>query len=128
MELYPKDIQDFLNENIGSAICLATLRPDGFVSLDAKNQGVVITKPIKINRNPSIHINVDSANGYLAAEILDPVSMEPLSGYTFENCEKISEDSTNKKINWNNTDKINTETVRLKFILEKSSLYSFWIK
>ena len=128
MELYPKDIQDFLNENIGSAICLATLRPDGFVSLDAKNQGVVITKPIKINRNSSIHINVDSTNGYLAAEVLDPVSMEPLPGYTFENCEKISEDSTDKKINWKTNDKINNDIVRLKFILEKSSLYSFWSK
>ena len=128
MELYPKDIQDFLNENIGSAICLATLRPDGFVSLDAKNQGVVITKPIKINRNASIHINVDSTNGYLAAEVLDPVSMEPLPGYTFENCEKISEDSTDKKINWKTNDKINNDIVRLKFILEKSSLYSFWSK
>ena len=128
MELYPKDIQDFLNENIGSAICLATLRPDGFVSLDAKNQGVVITKPIKINRNASIHINVDSTNGYLAAEVLDPVSMEPLPGYTFENCEKISEDSTDKKISWKTNDKINNDIVRLKFILEKSSLYSFWSK
>ena len=128
MELYPKDIQDFLNENIGSAICLATLRPDGFVSLDAKNQGVVITKPIKINRNSSIHINVDSTNGYLAAEVLDPVSMEPLPGYTFENCEKISEDSTDKKINWKTNDKINNDIVRLKFILEKSSIYSFWSK
>ena len=128
MELYPKDIQDFLNENIGSAICLATLRPDGFVSLDAKNQGIVITKPIKINRNASIHINVDSTNGYLAAEVLDPISMEPLPGYTFENCEKISEDSTDKKINWKTNDKINNDIVRLKFILEKSSLYSFWSK
>ena len=127
-EQFSKPFQKFIKSNQKSAICLATLRPDGFVSLDAKNQGIVITKPIKIDGKSSIHINVDSANGYLAAEILDPVSMEPLSGYTFENCEKISEDSTNKKINWNNTGKINTETVRLKFILEKSSLYSFWIK
>ena len=125
-KLFSQSFQKFIETNQTSAICLATLRPDGFVSLDAKNQGVVITKPIKINRNASIHIKVDSTNGYLAAEVLDPVSMEPLPGYTFENCEKISENSTDKKINWNTTDTINFETVRLKFILENSSLYSFW--
>ncbi|MFL2745800.1 MAG: hypothetical protein ACJ0A9_00505 [Dehalococcoidia bacterium] len=127
-KLFSQSFQKFIETNQTSAICLATLRPDGFVSLDAKNQGVVITKPIKINRNASIHINVDSTNGYLAAEVLDPVSMEPLPGYTFENCEKISEDSTDKKINWKTNDKINNDIVRLKFILEKSSLYSFWSK
>ena len=127
-KLFSQSFQKFIETNQTSAICLATLRPDGFVSLDAKNQGIVITKPIKINRNGSIHINVDSTNGYLAAEVLDPVSMEPLPGYTFENCEKISEDSTDKKINWKTNDKINNDIVRLKFILEKSSLYSFWSK
>ena len=127
-KLFSQSFQKFIETNQTSAICLATLRPDGFVSLDAKNQGIVITKPIKINRNASIHINVDSTNGYLAAEVLDPVSMEPLPGYTFENCEKISEDSTDKKINWKTNDKINNDIVRLKFILEKSSLYSFWSK
>jgi len=127
-ELFPESFQKFIETNQRSAICLATLRPDGFVSLDAKNQGIVITKPIKIDKSTSIHINVDSTNGYLAAEILDPISMEPLPGYTFENCEKISEDSTDKKINWNTNDKINNDVVRLKFILEKSSLYSFWSK
>ena len=127
-KLFSQSFQKFIETNQTSAICLATLRPDGFVSLDAKNQGVVITKPIKINRNSSIHINVDSTNGYLAAEVLDPVSMEPLPGYTFENCEKISEDSTDKKINWKTNDKINNDIVRLKFILEKSSIYSFWSK
>ena len=109
-----------------SAICLATLRADGFVSLDAKTQGIIITKPIKIDQSNSIYVNVDSTNGYLAVEVLDPISMKPLPGYTFENSEKISEDSTNKKINWNTNDKINFKSVRLKFILEKSSLYSFW--
>ena len=127
-KLFSQSFQKFIETNQTPAICLATLRPDGFVSLDAKNQGVVITKPIKINTNASIHINVDSTNGYLAAEVLDPVSMEPLPGYTFENCEKISEDSTDKKINWKTNDKINNDIVRLKFILEKSSLYSFWSK
>jgi len=127
---YPSNkMNDFLQTHKSmSGICLATLRADGFVSLDAKNQGIVITKPIKIDKSKSIHINVDSTNGYLAAEILDPISMEPLSGYTFENCEKISEDSTDKKINWNTNDKIDNDIVRLKFILEKSSLYSFWSK
>ena len=109
-----------------TGICLAKLRADGFVSMDAKKQGIIITKPIKINQSKSIHVNIDSTSGYFGAEILDPISMEPLSGYTFENCEKISENSTDKKINWNTTDTINFETVRLKFILEKSSLYSFW--
>ena len=127
-KLFSQSFQKFIETNQTSAICLATLRPDGFVSLDAKNQGVVITKPIKINKDASIHINVDSTNGYLAAEVLDPVSMEPLPGYTFENCEKISEDSTDKKINWKTNDKINNDIVRLKFILEKSSIYSFWSK
>ena len=127
-ELFSQSFQKFIETNQRSAICLATLRPDGFVSLDAKNQGVVITKPIKIDKHNSIHINIDSTNGYLAAEILDPISMDPLPGYTFKNCEKISEDSTDKKINWNTNDKINNDIVRLKFILEKSSLYSFWTK
>ena len=127
----PNSPSDQMNEFLQThkkmtGICLAKLRADGFVSMDAKKQGIIITKPIKINQSKSIHVNIDSTSGYFGAEILDPISMEPLSGYTFENCEKISENSTNKKINWNTTDTINFETVRLKFILEKSSLYSFW--
>ena len=127
----PNSPSDQMNEFLQThkkmtGICLAKLRADGFVSMDAKKQGIIITKPIKINQSKSIHVNIDSTSGYFAAEILDPISMEPLPGYTFENCEKISENSTDKKINWNTTDTINFETVRLKFILEKSSLYSFW--
>ncbi|MCA9448259.1 MAG: hypothetical protein KC931_14160, partial [Candidatus Omnitrophica bacterium] len=53
------------------AVCLATLRRDGFLSLDAGDgPGSLITKPFTTTGR-TIHVNVDSGTGSLIIEVLN---------------------------------------------------------
>ena len=54
----------------GGAICLAVLRRDGFISLDAgEKKGTIVTKPFKVPSN-RLFVNVDAFKGELRAEVL----------------------------------------------------------
>ena len=71
-----------------AAICLGTLRLDGFVSLDATRRGYVQTKPIKVAGNVP-YINVDAADGKVQmkvqVEVLDEAG-NVISGFSREAC------------------------------------------
>ena len=53
------------------AICLAVLRRDGFISLDAGEQaGTIQTEPFKLP-GTKLLVNVDAVKGELRVEVLD---------------------------------------------------------
>ena len=53
------------------AICLAVLRRDGFISLDADEEaGTVLTKPFSL-LGQQLFVNVDAPQGELRTEVLD---------------------------------------------------------
>ena len=55
----------------GEAICLAVLRRDGFISLDAGEQeGTIQTEPFKLS-GTKLHVNVDAPKGELRVELLN---------------------------------------------------------
>ncbi|MFV2070552.1 MAG: hypothetical protein ACC645_26595, partial [Pirellulales bacterium] len=55
----------------GGAICLAVLRRDGFISLDAGDQeGFVVTKPFAMPAG-KLFVNTDARNGSLRVDALD---------------------------------------------------------
>jgi hypothetical protein len=115
-----------------SGICttgLATLRRDGFASLDAGSKvGSVITRPLQL-KGHFLFVNADAAGGELRAEILD-ASGEAISPFTRENCVPIREDSTLVQVRWQGTDdlaKVTGKPVRLRFYLTAGSLYAFWV-
>jgi len=123
-EIIPKQLVES-DVNIG----LATLRVDGFASLeDHFGGGTVETRPL-IFDGKTLHVNADSQYGKLRVELLDH-SGEPIPGFTADDCVPMRADSTDASIRWKKQVSLPTlagKPVRLKFYLKGAKLYSFWI-
>ena len=60
---------------------LATLRRDGFVSLDAgETEGYMLTKLLTIDGG-ELHLNIDASQGYVIVSVTDDIGT-PLESYT----------------------------------------------
>lgn len=107
-----------------NSIGLATLRIDGFASMDAKLfKGYLITNPIKLSGN--LFINADAKHGFINIEILDAKTKKIIAAS--KNYENF--DNTKLKIDWSSSpDTYTNKDVLLKFNLKKASLYSFWFE
>jgi hypothetical protein len=116
-----------------SGVCttgLATLRRDGFASLDAgEKAGSVTTRPVRFKgRHLFVNTDVDTG-GELQAELLDGDG-KPISPFTRDNCTPLREDSTLAQLCWEGAPdlaKLAGKPVRLRFHLTRGSLYSFWV-
>ena len=109
------------------AIGLATLRLDGFVSLDAGEQlGTLTTKALEV---PGGRLMVNAAvRRELRAEILDD-SAKVLPGYSVVDCEPIRADGIEQTIRWKGKPNLNAlrgKSIKLRFLLSDGSLYAFW--
>lgn len=110
------------------AICLAKLRLDGFVSLDAGEQaGSMVTRPLVID-GKTLHLNVDAPGGEVRTEVLDATSQDVLPGFSQSDSVPLSKDSVDVESRWNqaNLSSLKGKTVRLRFVFRKARLYSFW--
>ncbi|MGH8018454.1 MAG: hypothetical protein ACREIA_09220 [Opitutaceae bacterium] len=121
-----------------SAIGLATLRQDGFVSLDAGNEtGSMVTKPLIVpDGSPGGGLRINAAvRGELRVEILDP-SGRVLPGFQASDCRPIKTDALNHAVHWDqelnledenrpSLDALKGKPVRLRLWLRDGSLYSF---
>lgn len=112
----------------GGAIGLARLRRDGFASMDAGDKsGTLTTRPLTFEGR-DLYVNVDCPEGELLAELINP-SGEVIEPYSLKNCEPVSVDSTLARIRWKGSPQITelpNQPVRIRFRLQKGSLYSFW--
>lgn len=115
-----------------SGVCttgLATLRRDGFASMDVGNtNGTLTTRPVRFSGR-HLFVNVDAKGGELRAEVLNAAgrSIEP---FTQQNCVAVAEDSTKVRVQWTgagNLAHLIGKTVRFRFHLHNGSLYSFWV-
>ena len=107
---------------------LATLRRDGFASMNAAKQtGTLLTRPLTF-KGSHLHVNTKCPAGELKAEVLN-LAGEPIGPFTLENCQGVSTDATRVGLTWKNGDlaKLASQTVRLRFHLTNGSLYSFWV-
>jgi hypothetical protein len=99
----------------GASVGLATLRRDGFASLDGP--GTLTTRPLLFTGS---HLFVNAA-GTLTAEILDaPSDVESSPA-----CRAVSIDSTRHRLG--DVSAFAGRPVRLRFTLTSGSLYSFWV-
>jgi hypothetical protein len=110
------------------AIGLATLRLDGFASLNAgAADGVVVTKPLKLDGDQLL-INVDARGGELSGDVLDE-SGHPLPGYSGDQCVPIADrDELRAAVGWRqhaNLAALRSKIVQLRFRLRDAKLYSF---
>ena len=106
-------------------IGLATLRLDGFVSLDAKGHtGSALTKPFVLCGS-KLAVNADCSRGQLKAEILSKGKQIP--GYDEGACEPVRRDGTRILLNWKGGPLHQDDgPVQIRFLLNDASLYSFW--
>ena len=118
---------------------LATLRRDGFASLDAlsdrlpRTSGLtprpraVTTRPVRF-RGSHLFVNAAVDGGELRAELLDPDGkvIEPFSS---ARCRPVTGDSTRAEITWTGASigDLANQPVRFRFYLRDGRLYSFWV-
>ena len=102
--------------------CLAVLRRDGFMSLDADGGwGTVTTEPFT-SMGARLSVNVDAARGTLRVEVLRE------DGRVVAESVAISGDHPNAPVRWDRGDIADVigGTVSLRFRLRDARLYSYW--
>ena len=107
---------------------LATLRRDGFASLDAtEEEGSVITRKLTFEGN-HLFVNTDASKGQLLAEVLDEYG-NVIRGFSKEDCIPITENGTKINIQWKGKKQLDnfSKPIKVKFYSINSALYSFWI-
>ena len=108
---------------------LATLRRDGFASMDAgEKEARLTTRPVVFHGN-RLFVNVDCPKGELRADLLD-MDRNPIEPFTRDNCEPVQTDGTRVAITWKNGADLSAfagKPVRIRFHLREGSLYSFWV-
>jgi hypothetical protein len=113
----------------GHHLCLATLRLDGWVSLDATvREGCVETKPI-FSDGSTLFVNARCDDGgYVAVEVMDNWG-NIWEGFGREQCDVFRGNAVAHAVSWQGQTAINTITgmVTLRFHLKRAELYGFRI-
>jgi len=113
----------------GASIGIATLRRDGFASLNAgESAGVVTTRPLTF-QGSRLFVNVKNPQGSFRVAVLDESGKE-IAPFTRENCLPISQDSTLEAVRWKGGEDLSAlrgRPVRFQFELTNGELYSFWV-
>ena len=111
-------------------ICLAKLRLDGFVSMDAGHEtGTLITKPFLVDGD-SLSINAAARGGSVAIAVLDEHGIQH-EGFSRADCAVFDGDSVEHRVTWRtktSLDDLRGRPVRLKFYLRNAELYSFTVR
>ena len=115
-------------------LCLASLRRDGFVSLEAPDEGNMLTKPIAYPGG-SLHINARTSPGGSVRVAIRRGDGEfdglPLPQWGYEQCNVFSADSIDHTIQWREQDDLSGlkgKAIRLEFSLKQAELFSFWFE
>ena len=126
--LDPRIYNDAFWEESG-AICLARLRLDGFVSLDASPEGELLTAPF-LWSGERLYVNADTGDGEMAAEMVDAESHAPLPGRSAGECRLLQGDHLRGAVTWGEETAAGSAgiPVRLRFHLRKARLYGFWLE
>ncbi len=104
----------------------ATLRRDGYVSLDAEDAGSLLTKPLRFSGD-QLRVNLAATKGKLRAELQD-VSGTVIEGFALSDCELTTGDGLALPVRWRGQPLLKhlaKRTVRVRFELSGASLYGF---
>ncbi|MBM3888295.1 MAG: hypothetical protein FJ388_04120, partial [Verrucomicrobia bacterium] len=113
----------------GGSIGLATLRRDGFASMNAgKKPATLTTRPIKFS-GEHLFVNFDAPQGELRVEVLT-LENKNYGPFTAEKCVPLRGNSTRQRVTWRGVESLaraSNKNVKLRFTLTNGSLYSFWV-
>jgi hypothetical protein len=108
---------------------LATLRRDGFASMDAdESEGTLTTRPVRF-RGRHLFVNAEACGGELRVEILDE-SGKVISPFTRANCTPVRADQTLHEVQWKPAKDLSAlagQPVKFRFHLRNGRLYAFWV-
>jgi hypothetical protein len=113
-------------DTIKCGIGLARLRLDGFVSVNAANEGTMTTKPF-VFIGDALEVNANAAGGAITVEALD-TDGKVIEGFSKNDCQPITSDSIRHILKWKGSEDcqlIQARPIRLRFYLKKAKLYSF---
>ena len=113
----------------GGSTGLATLRRDGFASMDADGAGGTLTTKLLRFNGTNLFVNARADNGELRVEAIgqDGQTIQP---FTVANCRGLKADSCRQRVFWNNAADVSAlrgRPVQFRFYLTKAQLYSFWV-
>ena len=112
-----------------SATGIATLRRDGFVSLNAgAAPATLTTRPVTFS-GKFLFANVDAPKGQLIAEVVD-MKGRVIEPFSFANCIPLKGDTTLAQIAWKGGADLSAlayRAVRFRFEITNGKLYSFWV-
>ena len=112
-----------------SGIGLATLRLDGFVSVQPRPQtpsGTLTTRPFVFLGN-QILVNADARGGSLRVGVLE-ADGRPVAGFTADDCQPLGDNALRHAVRWKGQSDcrlVQGRPIRLQFHLTRSKLYSF---
>ena len=109
----------------GGVVCLAKLRLDGFVSMDA-GDGTLTTKTLTMGGGRLV-VNADASLGSIAVEILDAEG-RPIPGFSREEAECVTDDRLRRTLRWNGDSDLAAlrgRPIALRFHIDRAKLYSF---
>jgi hypothetical protein len=113
----------------GGSTGLATLRRDGFASLDAGGtEETLTTRPVRF-RGRYLFVNVDADAGELRVEVLDE-SGKVIAPFSRANGVPIRADQTLQAVQWQGAEDLSAlagKPVKFRFHLRNGSLYAFWV-
>ena len=116
----------------GRYICLATLRRDGFVSLDTPREGWALTAPLRCPGG-KLHINAGTAgDGLIQVAVREGQGIrdgEWPEEWSLDHATDFVGDSIDHEVNWKGQGDLSAwkdKTIRLEFRMIRSQLYSFW--
>ncbi|MEX1229164.1 MAG: hypothetical protein WEB58_02915, partial [Planctomycetaceae bacterium] len=107
------------------AICLAVLRRDGFVSLDAtETVGTVTSRPFRWTGKKLLANLVTQEQGELRTEVLNE------QGQVIAASHPMTGDHPHGEFRWRQgaLESLTGQQVRLRFTLRQASLYAYWVK
>jgi hypothetical protein len=108
------------------AICLAVLRRDGFVPLEAgEEEGFLLTRPFRLP-DGELHLNVDAWKGSALVQICEERG-GALAG--FEASEAVRSDQPDAVVRWpkRSLRELAGKTVCLGIRLSRARLFSYWV-
>ena len=113
-------------------IGIATLRIDGFASLDAGAEpGHLVTRPLTFD-GKRLFVNAEvGEGGYAKAGLRKAWGGEAVGPYSVAKCKSLTANAIKGNITWEDRDTIKCSpnaSMRLVFELKNAKLYSFWIE
>ena len=107
-----------------SGIGVATLRRDGFVSVEGT--GSLTTRPL-LFLGDTLEVNADADGGSIRVEALD-ADGNAIDGFSNDDCAPLDGDNVHHVLRWKGGDdchRIQGRPIRLRFHLENARLFSF---